>query len=247
MNARAAVVAELGHDGGTRLASLRSEAPLVLRPTPVGVYLAGGAAGPVGGDRIVLHVTVGPGASLTMRSVAASIVLPGAPAAGASALDIEARVAAGASLRWLPEPVVAVRGCRHLVTARVHLAAGARLVWRDELVLGRHGERGGSAASRMSLDVCGRPVLRHTLEAGDEFESWGSGAVGGGARGAGSLVVVDPSWDSSPPAAQVVDGCAVLPLAGPAAQVTALADDFSTLRSLLDRGAAELGPDPSSP
>jgi hypothetical protein len=37
-------------------------------------------------------------------------------------------------LRWLPEPTIATAGCHHRAAARIRLAAGARLVWRDELV-----------------------------------------------------------------------------------------------------------------
>ena len=243
MNARAAVVAEPDGDGGTRLAALRSEAPLVLRPTPAGVYLAGGAAGPLGGDRLALDVAVGPGAALTIRSAAAAVVLPGPSSLRPSILEIDATVAPGASLRWLPEPVVAARGCRHRILVRVRVATGGAVVWRDELVLGRHDEEGGSVVSRMSLDVGGRPVLRHALAAGDEFPSWSSAAVGAGARSVGSLVVVDPSWASSPPPAAAAGACAVLPLAGPAAQVTAMADDFLALRTLLDTAAVRLGVD----
>jgi urease accessory protein len=273
LNARASVVAEAGAPGTTRLTTLRSEAPMALRATPSAVYLVGTAAGPVGGDRVVLDVAVRARAALTVRSIAASLAFPGRDHAvecaemaaydaflhtrttdggggpnhgvAPSVLEINVSVAAGASLRWLPEPVVAVRGCRHQIKATVAVEDGGTLTWRDELLIGRHGEEGGSVESRMSLDVGGRPVLRHELRAGAEFPSWASGAVGAGARAVGSLVVVDPVWVDAPPAAATSAGCAVLPLVGPAALVTALAEASGPLRSALEWGAAHLGLDGS--
>ena len=54
MKARAHVVAEAGATGRTRLTTLRSQAPLVLRRTGDVVTMVAGAGGPLGGDD--LHV-----------------------------------------------------------------------------------------------------------------------------------------------------------------------------------------------
>jgi len=68
VNASAAVAVEIDAGGRLRLARLRAQAPLVLRPTGPGqVHLVGGAAGPLPGDRLCLDVEVGPGARLTVR------------------------------------------------------------------------------------------------------------------------------------------------------------------------------------
>src|SRR5579862_7258838 len=77
VRASASIVAELDAAGVTRLPVLASEVPLVLRRTPEAVYLIGGAAGPLGGDLLSLSISVGAGATLRMRSAAASIALPG--------------------------------------------------------------------------------------------------------------------------------------------------------------------------
>ncbi len=244
MNARASVVAEADKSGETRLSTLRSQAPLALRPTPAGLYLVGTAAGPVGGDRLELDIEVRPGAKLRVCSAAASLVFPG-PAP--SVVDLSVRVGAGASLEWLVEPLVAIRGCRHAVLARVSVETGGRLLWREELVVGRHGEEGGSVTSRMAVDVGGKKVLRQELALDGEPSGWESCAVGAGARSAGSVVVVDPTWTSDPPPPAVLGpACAVLPLAGPAIAVTALAGDSSTLRSLLDTAVDLVSSGPST-
>jgi urease accessory protein len=111
MRACARIVAEAGGRGGTRLAVLRGESPLLPRRTgpraaagAVTVHMVGGAAGPLAGDELRLDVEVGPGARLDVRGVAASLALPGRPGAPASRLELHARVAAGATLRFLPEP-----------------------------------------------------------------------------------------------------------------------------------------------
>ena len=234
MRARARVVAESDGRGGTRLAVLRSEAPLVLRPTPGALYLVGGAGGPLGGDDLALDITVGAGARLTVRSAAASVALPGD---GPSEVQVRATVAAGGDLRWLPEPVIAARGCVHRMGATVELEEGAGLVWREELVLGRHGENGGSVLTRTDVDIAGAPLLRHELALRPNHPAAAGPAVTAGARAVGSLLLTGPDWA---PAQVVVLGpsAAVLPLAGAGAQVVALAGDGSRLRRLLDAGAS---------
>jgi urease accessory protein len=240
--ARARVTAAVDGVGRSRLVELRSAAPLVLRETTDGVYLVGGAAGPLGGDCVRLEVTVGDGASLVVRSSAASLALMGATREP-SRFDIDVDVGRGASLTWLPEPTIVARGSRHHVSARVRCAAEARLVWRDELVLGRHAETAGSCRSRIAVDLEGRPLFRHELRVGEGEPGWDGPAVAGTATAAGSMVVIDPSWrdpDRRPAPSVTRDGdatVATLPLEGPALHVLALAPDARRLRVLLDQSA----------
>jgi len=135
MRASARIVATAGGVGsdavrGTRLTVLRGEAPLLPRRTgpassggPAEVHLVGGAAGPIGGDRLRLDVLVEAGAELTVRSVAATLALPGRDGA-LSRLEVHARVEAGGRLTWLPEPLIAAARCRHETLSTVELAAG---------------------------------------------------------------------------------------------------------------------------
>ena len=232
MKARARVVAEADGRGGTRLAVLRSEAPLTLRSTPGALYLVGGAGGPLGGDDLALQVEVGPGARLTVRTAAASIALPGS---GPSRVTVEATVAAGATLEWLPEPVVAVEGCVHHMQSVVVVDDGGHVTWREEILLGRHGEGPGSVVTRAQVDLGGAPLLRHELALGPRHPSAAGPAVTAGARAVGSVLLVG---DGCVTRAPVVLGptAAVLPLAASGAHVVALAGDATTLRRLLDAG-----------
>jgi urease accessory protein len=254
MRASAALATALAAGGRTRIATLRSQAPLMLRPThPKGrepwtdgdpgsarVCLAAGAAGPIGGDRFSLTVDVFAGSTLVLREISASLLLPG-PHGEQSALRTTVRVGAGATLVWLPEPLIAARGCHHRSDVQVELDTGARLVLREKLLLGRHGEQPGTVVQHLQVRLAGRPLLHQQLALGPGAVGWDSAAVTGGRRAVGSLVVVDPAWSDHPPGALPLgDTAAVLPLPGPAVLLSALATDALELRRCLDAGLARL-------
>jgi urease accessory protein len=253
----------IGHGGRprSRVTTLRSAAPLTLRlaaakaPEPwaahavdvARVCLTAGAAGPVGGDRLTLHVDVGRGSSLVLSEVSPTLLLPG-PHGEPSVLRVRIHVAAGATLVWLPEAVIASRGCDHLTDVRVDLEGGARFLMREEILLGRHGEPAGTVHQRVQVRVADQPLYRQDLMIGAAGAR--TPAVLGHFRAVGSTMVVDPQWVESPPPMHRLSGqAALLPLAGPAALVTALAEDNLRLRAQLDEGLAALGPpwDPAAP
>jgi urease accessory protein len=241
LKARAELVAEPGPGGTVRLPVLRSQVPLILRRTADAVYLASGAAGPLGGDTLELRIDVRAGATLRLRTVAAAVALPGRYGQE-SRFTVMATVGAGARLEYLPEPTVAADGARHRTEISVRLAADATLVLRDEVLLGRHGERGGACGTRLAVDRDSargwRPLLRHELDVSGSDAVGRGPAVLAGHRAAGTLLTVDPDL------AGVAGGAggmadpwvAVMPLAGPGVLVTALADDTWTLRQRLSPG-----------
>ncbi|MFG1712805.1 urease accessory protein UreD [Micromonospora sp. NPDC049203] len=237
MRAYARLVARADGRGGTVLAELRGETPLLLRQTPGGgrgvtVYVVGGAAGPLAGDDLRLEIDVGPGAAVRLHTVAASVALPGRPGV-VSRMAVRAVVRDGGVLHWLPEQLVAAAGCAHLAESQVELAAGARLTWRDEVICGRYGETPGGAVVHTRVDYDGRPLLRQSLAVGPGAPGWAGPAVLGGASATGSLLVVDPSLPHDP--ATVEGTVARLPLAGgPATLWTATAADAHTLRAHLE-------------
>ncbi|WP_433424773.1 urease accessory protein UreD [Microtetraspora malaysiensis] len=261
VRARAAVRTERGPGGRTRLETLRSDPPLTLRQTgPDVVHLVSTAAGPLGGDRLVLDVAVAPGTTLEVRSIASTLVLPG-PRAADSVLVVTARVGAGGSLRFVPEPTVLAAGCAHRVAVRLSLARDAAVFWREEIVFGRHGERPGRCRSRFDAVVDGTPLLRQELVVGEPAAD-GSPAVYGTARCVGSTLIAGRghaadapmagdglprgtrpgSPESAPRRAVLGNGCAVLPLAGPGVLVSALAEDAVQLRRRLEWGEALAAP-----
>lgn len=246
MKAASRLVATRSNDGTTRLDVIRSEAPLLWRVTTGVVYLVGGAAGPIGGDELSIAIEVGPGAVLTIGSTAASVALPG-PNGDTSHLQIDVSVGAGGALRWLPEPTVASLGCRHQVSATIAMETRSRLTWREELIAGRHGEESGSLTSALRVDLEGRPLVRQGQSVGPDAAGWNSPAVVGGNRAIGSLLLVDPSWATGqPPANLIAPTAAVFPLAGPGAMVTALANGATDLRTLLDAEFSYRGSTPGA-
>lgn len=249
MTATARIVAVADVDGNgnsvTRLPVLSSRVPLVLRRTPDAVYLVGGAAGPLGGDDLTLTIEVGDGTALRMRTAAASVALPGA-AGAESVLRVHAAVGAGARLEYLPEPVVIADGARHRTELRVTLAADATLLAREEVILGRHGERGGECVTRILVDLDGTPLLRQEVAVnGTDPTSLGPAALAGH-RAFGSLVIVGNGQRLPGMAGE---GVAIMPLARQGTLVTAIASGARELRSSLDRagGSSPASAMPATP
>jgi urease accessory protein len=229
--AAASIAAVAGPGGVTRLPVLASQVPLVLRRTPSAVYLVGGAAGPIGGDSLALGITVGPGAFLRVRSAAASIALPGLDGLE-SVLRVSVTVGERGRFEYLPEPVVVTAGARHATLVSVTLAVGASLVLRDEVLLGRHGEAGGTARSVLQVSYAGRPLLRQSLTVSGSDPACLGPAVLAGHRAVGTLLLVSESGLAEIPALAAPE-VAVMPLAGPGVLVTALAHDAVSLRRRL--------------
>ncbi len=232
MRSRSRIAASWSN-GRTRLDCIRSCAPIHLRDTPDGVYLVGGAAGPLGGDDLLLEIEVESGATLVVRSAAASLALPGT--GGASTVVINTRVAAGACLYWLPEPLIACLGCNHRILIRAVVEAGATVVWRDELILGRRGEMPGGVSNRIDVTLAGRPLIRNELRVGPGAPGWDGPAVAGKAAAIGSLIVISPELAHEPaPPVRLGPTAGILPLQGPAALATAAAADGRELRAVLE-------------
>lgn len=229
--ASASIEAVAGADGATRLPVLASQVPLVLRRTPDAVYLVGGAAGPIGGDELSLRIDVGPGAFLRMRTAAAAIALPGLDGLE-SVLRVSVSVGEGGRLEYLPEPAVVTAGARHATLVSVTLAAGASLALRDEVLLGRHDETGGTARWVLQVSYAGRPLLRQSLTVSGRDPASLGPAVLAGHRAVGTLLLVNEPGAAAIPALATAEA-AVMPLAGPGVLVTALAHDAVSLRQRL--------------
>ncbi|WP_171165874.1 urease accessory protein UreD [Streptomyces sp. I05A-00742] len=241
VRAAARIVAAPDGRGGTALPVLEGEAPFALRRTgerggEAHVTLVGAMSAPLGGDRLTLSVTVAAGAALRFTTTAATLALPGRTGAPAT-YDTRITVGDGATLHWLPEPLISAAGSDLRTTTRVELAPTARLVLREEQVLGRTGERPGRLTSRLTVRRAGRPLLDQELAYGPGVPGWDGGAVLGGHRAMGQLLVVDPSFGDRPPMLPPPGPtAAVMALAGPAAVVSAVASDALRLRGLLREG-----------
>jgi urease accessory protein len=207
---------------------------LVLRSTPAGLFLVGGAAGPLGGDELRLDVVVAPYAVLAVRSAAATLAQPGPVRAWSSTVQ-HLVVEDGGSLDWRPEPLVSVRGSDHLVETNVTLRSSAQLWLTEELVLGRSGEGPGRLRVRCRVDRDGAPLLAHDLDLGGGAAAWRSAAVVGDARALVSTLVVGPAAPKTSAAitdAETGARAAWLPLADDAALLLALGPTLGAARSI---------------
>jgi urease accessory protein len=156
------------------------------------------------------------------------------PSGRASVLTVEVDVADGAELRWTPQPTILVQGCDHHVTTRVRLGAGAALVWREELVLGRHGEPSGSILQRLVVDDPDGPLLRTDLALGPRWPGSLGPAGVGGARSVGTVLLVGAAPTSAPPVPGVRWAATALGRDG-AHLVTAVGDEVAPMAAVLDR------------
>ncbi|MGW1540662.1 urease accessory protein UreD [Streptomyces sp. NPDC002309] len=247
VRATARIVARADGRGGTALPVLAGEGPLAPRRTrgsagEAHVMLVGAMSGPLGGDRFTVEVGVAEGARLRVGSPAATLALPG-QAKGEARHDVRLDVADGGELHWLPEQLISARGSDLRVRIRADLGAAARLLLREEQVLGRAGEEPGRLTSRLSVRIAGRTVLDQELSCGPGAPGGWDGPAGlGGHRAVGQLLLVRPEFARRAVTARTVgEGAAVLPLAGPAALVTAVAPDALSLRRTLDEVLASLG------
>jgi urease accessory protein len=224
-----------GTPSGTRLVTLRSDPPLTLRRTgPARVHMVASAAGPLGGDRLRLDIDVAAGTVLEVESIASTLVLPGE---GRSSMTVTARVGERAVLRFAPEPTVVAAGCDHETTVRLDLAPGASVLWREEIVFGRHGESPGRCRARFDATAGTTPLLRQELVIGDPAAQ--GPAVYGTARCVGSTLLVAGALATEGARVVLGDGVAVLPLAAGGALVTALAPDATALRERLVWGEGQ--------
>lgn len=244
MHGHVRLIVERRGDRRSVVRELVQSPPIAVRRCHDGFYLVATAASPVGTDRVSVEIEVGPGAEAVVRSVGATIAYRGRGAV----VDVRATVADGATLRWLPGPTIATAGCALEVRSVVDMAGDAAVVWREELLLGRHGEGPGRLSHRLRVDVAGRPLLRHDLAVGPGASGWDGPAVLGDNRAVGLSLAAGRA--TAPPAG-AGRGWTTMPLEGPGALTVALAADHpSLLRRMARAGAPRDGreaPPPGGP
>ncbi|WP_051581119.1 urease accessory protein UreD [Pseudonocardia acaciae] len=171
-------VAELDVEPGQRI-RWRAEPPVVLRRTgPSRVHLVQAAGGPLGGDDLALNLRLAAGTRLEVASAAATVVQPGS---GPVRWTVTAELAPGARLRWWPEPTVVCDGAELHASVRLRVAGGAGALVREEVRLGRHGQRGGRYRGTLTADHAGEPLVRHStvLDGADPGLCGPAGTAGG--------------------------------------------------------------------
>jgi len=123
--------------------------------------LVGTAAGPLAGDDLALALTLRPGARAALRAAAASVAQG---SGGGRTLAIRAELGAEADLIAEPGALIACAGSRTEVRVEIALGTGARVDWRELIVLGRTGEPPGRVTLRWDVTRRGEPVLRQLAD-----------------------------------------------------------------------------------
>ncbi|WP_406232103.1 urease accessory protein UreD [Nocardia sp. NBC_01009] len=234
----------VGIDGPTAVPYLHNDGPFHLcqlshRGTQARVRIVGAMSAPLGGDRLAIHVTAETGAELEITTAAATLALRGATTDHAT-YDVTLTVEEHATLSWLPHPLISTHGSNLRQTYSVDLAPTARLVLREELILGRARETPGNLTSHLTVHRDGRPLLAQHTAFGPAAPGWDGPAVLAGHRATGHVLIVDPAFANAPPATRLLgkdpaDGQGIVtPLPGPALLATALAPTATPLRRLLD-------------
>jgi urease accessory protein len=128
------------------------------------VHLVSAAATPLGGDTIHIRVVVEAGARLRVRTVAATVTLP-----GSATLESHASwtLEVAGDLDIDPQPTVVAAASRHFTSTRVELTDSGRIRLRERIQIGRSDERQGFWSGALRADVDGSPLLRHRIELGN--------------------------------------------------------------------------------
>jgi urease accessory protein len=165
------VVARGDGRGGTLLPVVRSSGQLAVRRTgPATVHLVATAFGPLGGDDAEIRLVVEEGARLSVRSVAAAVVLPTREESPPSRQVV--RAAVDGVLDLAPGPTVVTAGAAHLSEVHADLAGGAELTITDQVLLGRTGETPGRWTGTTRVERAGRPLLHTTVGLGPGAPAW---------------------------------------------------------------------------
>jgi urease accessory protein len=236
MKASAVVVAE-HRNGRTVIADLRSEPPIALRETAMGLAIVGSAAGPVGGDELEMSVRIGDHASLRIETVATTMVWPG-PAGEVSHQDLHIAVGVGGHLTWIGQPLLVVHGGHHVQRVTIDLAADATLEFIDEIALGRSGEQPGRLESNLRVIRDGVPLIDQHQDHDPESAAWSTSAGAGGHRHVTHHLVVGAPARSTQTSIEEQRAAARFPLADDAElMITVAASRCDALRRSDGRAA----------
>lgn len=227
----------------TRISTLRSDWPIMLRPVlpldggviadwsshdtaPARVHQAAAAAGPIGGDHQQLQIRVGPGSALILGEVSPTVLLPG-PRGQESRIHIDITVGPGATLAWLPQLVIAARDCRHRTDIRIAMSSDSRLLLWEQSLFGRFGEQTGSLRQRVQVRINEYPLYDQELTVGPHTAHDCELAITGDQRSVGSVLVAGPGVEHS--VASDDPDTAIMPLRGSGIVAAALAADTAAL------------------
>ncbi|WP_380171813.1 urease accessory protein UreD [Kineococcus sp. DHX-1] len=192
--------------GGALELGVGALAPKVLQRSGqhTRIALVGTRALLLAGDRVDVHIEVAAGCSLDLVEVAATVAYDGR---GGPPAHWCATVVAGPGARvgWDAQPLVVATGADVDRSVRIDLATGAVVTLREDVVLGRTGERGGRLRARTHARLDGGDLLVEDLDLRDD-DLRRSPAVLGAARGLRTVTVLGRRVEEGSPTALQLEG-----------------------------------------
>ncbi|MCW2696604.1 MAG: ureD [Modestobacter sp.] len=165
------VVARRDARGRTVLPVVRASGQLAVRRTgPVTVHLVAAAFGPLGGDDAEIRLVVEDGARLTVRTVAAAVVLPARGKSPPSRQVVRAEVAG--ELDLAPEATVVTARAVHAADLTALLGPAGVLTATEQVLLGRSGEEPGRWTGTTRIERDGVPLLHTSIGLGPGAPAW---------------------------------------------------------------------------
>ncbi len=222
--------------GKTVLSHRRHEGPLRVQkplypdgPERAELVLIHPPAGIAGGDDLAIETSLGAGSALLVTT-------PGAAKWYRSGGDLarqktSLRVAAGATLEWLPQENIVFNGAEARLATELELAHASRCIGWEIVVLGRHAANEsfctGSLGQRMSIFVDHRLLWRERawLAGGDALLN--SPAAWAGAHVGAVMWVYGQGQDDA-----LIERCRVLTEAGVRLGVTRIDERLTLIRAL---------------
>jgi urease accessory protein len=190
-------------EGSTRLGDLYQRDPCrVLFPKsepgePPQAVMITTSGGVTGGDALRMSVEIGPGAEAVATTQAAEKIYRASRGSAPCTIDVEVRVAEGATLDWLPQETIVFEGARLKRRTVAEVVEGGSLLACEMVVLGRaaSGERftSGLLLDAWSVRRPGRLVWTDTLRVEGETPD------GAGFGTANALATVIGVWDMPQP------------------------------------------------
>ncbi len=192
--------------GGTQLHCRQQDPPWkVVRafPNPAGeslVHLNNVSGGVFGGDRLCLHIDVGPHAAAQITTTGATRVYRPREHAADAVQTTEIHLAEGALLEYLPDSVIPFRDARFEQSTDVDLAPGATLLWWEILAPGRVASGESFAYRSLRVHTCirsqGRPIYIDRMRVRPQQEVFSSPARFGSFRYLASFMICRSNEDA---------------------------------------------------
>jgi urease accessory protein len=132
------------------------------RPGVVRVALVAAGALLLAGDDVRIEVVVAGAVRLEILETAGTVAY--GMRGGTARWDVDIRLTDGASLQWYAEPFVVAADADVTRTTTAHLTTGCTAELRESLVLGRHGEQGGTLRTTTRAWLDEEPLLAEDLD-----------------------------------------------------------------------------------